>query len=26
MVYLNPDARKAFRADLAGFYDSATAP
>ena len=23
MVYLNPDARKAFRADLAAFYDSA---
>jgi carboxypeptidase C (cathepsin A) len=26
MVYLNPDARKAFRADLATFYDSAAAP
>jgi carboxypeptidase C (cathepsin A) len=26
MVYLNPDARKAFRADLAKFYDSATQP
>jgi carboxypeptidase C (cathepsin A) len=25
MVYLNPEARKAFRADLAKFYDS-TAP
>jgi carboxypeptidase C (cathepsin A) len=26
MVYLNPDARKTFRADLASFYDSATQP
>ena len=26
MVYLNPEARKAFRADLADFYDSAATP
>lgn len=26
MVYLNPDARKEFRADLGKFYDSAAAP
>ena len=26
MVYLNPDARKAFRADLGKFYDSAAQP
>jgi carboxypeptidase C (cathepsin A) len=26
MVYLNPDARKAFRADLATFYDNASPP
>ena len=26
MVYLNPEARKAFRADLAKFYDSAAEP
>jgi carboxypeptidase C (cathepsin A) len=26
MVYLNPDARKAFRADLGKFFDSAAAP
>ena len=26
MVYLNPDARKAFRADLASFYDNAASP
>jgi carboxypeptidase C (cathepsin A) len=26
MVYLNPEARKAFRADLSAFYDSAAAP
>lgn len=26
MVYLNPDAHKAFRADLAAFYDSASHP
>jgi carboxypeptidase C (cathepsin A) len=26
MVYLNPDALKAFRADLATFYDSASQP
>lgn len=26
MVYLNPEARKAFRADLAEFYDSAARP
>ena len=26
MVYLNPDARKAFRADLGAFYDSAAQP
>jgi carboxypeptidase C (cathepsin A) len=26
MVYLNPDSRKAFRADLGTFYDSATRP
>ena len=26
MVYLNPEARKAFRADLADFYDSAASP
>jgi len=26
MVYLNPEARKAFRADLAKFYDNATQP
>jgi len=26
MVYLNPEARKAFRADLAAFYDSAASP
>jgi len=26
MVYLNPEARKEFRADLAKFYDSATQP
>ncbi|HWV98721.1 MAG TPA: hypothetical protein VNZ64_03410 [Candidatus Acidoferrum sp.] len=26
MVYLNPDARKTFRADLANFYDTAARP